>query len=212
MPCVLGNSARIGILWKRAPSSLWDPGQLLWVIPWRSTWAIGVVDSQLAAIRLLPLQILHRIDRALDVDEVGVCKSSGLSSAAIDSDPHIDHVADAAEEVIEVAVRHLERHVADEESLAGRVERLVSAVSAGFHLGGLEGGILNGEAAAFKELLVEGLDGFGSGFGGFEVDVAEPFAQTAAVAHESALGDGAESSEFLYEIVFGDIEEEVANV
>jgi hypothetical protein len=41
------------------------------------------------------------------------------------------------------------------------------------HFGGLEGSVLNGEAASFEKLLVESFDGFSGGLGGFEIDVTE---------------------------------------
>jgi hypothetical protein len=100
-------------------------------------------------------------------------ESSRLTSPTINRNTHIDHVADAAEEVVKIAIRHLEGHVPDEEGLGGGILRARGAFGAGFEFGGLEGGVLHGEAAAFEELLVEGFDGFGGGLGGFEVDVAE---------------------------------------
>jgi hypothetical protein len=98
---------------------------------------------------------------------------SRLSRSAINGNTNIDHIADAAEEVVEIAVSHLEGHVADEKGLGGRILRLAGAVGAGFQLRGLEGGILDGKAAAFEELLMQGFDGFRGRFGGFEVDIAE---------------------------------------
>lgn len=96
-----------------------------------------------------------------------------LSRSAINGNTNINHIADAAEKVVEIAVSHLEGHVADEKGLGRGILRLAGAVGAGFQLRGLEGGVLDGEAAAFEELLVEGCDGFRGRFGGFEVDVAE---------------------------------------
>lgn len=102
-----------------------------------------------------------------------MCEPSRLSRPAINGNANIDHIADAAEEVVEIAVSHLEGHVADEKGLGGGVPRQAKAVRARFQLRGLEGGVLDGEAAAFEELLVEGCDGFRGRVGGFEVDIAE---------------------------------------
>ena len=103
-------------------------------------------------------------------------ETSRLPGSTINSNTHVDHIADTTEEVIKVAVCHLEGHVANEESLGGRVHGFVGAFAATTpfaHLAGLEGGVLHGEAAALEELLVKGLDCFGGCLGGFEVDVAE---------------------------------------
>jgi hypothetical protein len=39
-----------------------------------------------------------------------------------------------------------------------------------------------------------------------------PFAQPAAIAHQSALGDGTETCQLLYEIILRDVEEQIADV
>ena len=199
--------------------------------PRRSARTIRVVNPQPTSICLLPLQLLHRLHCALDIDEVRMRETSWLASPSINRNADIDHIADSAEHVVQIAVRHLEGHVADKKGLGGRFKRLVGAVRAlAFELGRLKSGVLHGETAAFEELLMKGLDGLGRGFGGLEVDVAEarcsvslcmrasehhlclPFAQSTAIAHESAFCDCSEACQLLDQIVLGHVEEEIADV
>lgn len=83
----------------------------------RGAWSIRVIHAQPSAIRLFTLQLLHSVHRALDINEIGMCETSGLSGSSINGDTHVDHIADTAEEVVEITVGHLEGHVADEEGL-----------------------------------------------------------------------------------------------
>ena len=73
---------------------------------------------------------------------------------------------------------------------------------------------------------MESFDGFGGGFGGFEINVPEteqvlvfkmvghwvavldiPFAQATAITHQSAVSDCAEACQLFHEIVLGHIKE-----
>lgn len=77
------------------------------ITPTLST-ALTKVDSQRASINLLASQELLGGNGALDIDEVGVGEAARLASAAIDGDADVHDVADLAEQLVEVAVRHLE--------------------------------------------------------------------------------------------------------
>ena len=79
--------------------------------------AVRIVDSEPPAVNLLLLQRLHRIHSALDISEVSVRKTSGLTSSSVNGNPDINDISDATEKVAEVTICHLERHVADKEGL-----------------------------------------------------------------------------------------------
>lgn len=96
-------------------------------------------------------------------------ESPRLARAPVNRHADIDYIFDLAEEVVEVAVGHVEGHVADEEGAGGGV---VWAVWAGDGAGGALDGVLDAEAAAFEVLEVVFLDGGGGGFGGGVFDVA----------------------------------------
>ena len=127
------------------------------LIPWRAARAIGVVKSQHSPVRLLTLEMLHAFHRTLDVHEICMRESSWLAGTSVDGDADIDHVLNALEEIVQITVGHLEGHVTDEEGLGGRIQRLVRADwvrLAALEVAGLKRGVLDGEAAAFEELLI----------------------------------------------------------
>ena len=57
----------------------------------------GVVDSELAAVDALLLQNLLGLNGALDVDEVGVCETPGLTGTTVDGDSDVKDVLDSPE-------------------------------------------------------------------------------------------------------------------
>lgn len=99
-------------------------------------------------------------------------EASRLAGAAVDGDAHVDDVPDLAEEVVELAVGHVEGHVADEEG-AGGWSGLRRAPGGNAPGGGAGGGVLDVETAAFEFLVVEGGDGGVGGVLGGEVYVGE---------------------------------------
>jgi hypothetical protein len=122
--------------------------------------------------------MLHCLHRALNVDEISMRETSRLPSTSVNGNTDIDNIANALEEIVKVAISHLEGHVTDEERLGGRVQRLrvsvksSSAISTGQGLA-LVRGILHRKATTFEELLVECLDGFRSRLGSLKVYVAK---------------------------------------
>ena len=141
----------------------------------------AVINSQLPPVQLLPLQELHRLDRAVDVDEVGVGETPRLSRAAINRYPDVDDVAHLAEQVAEVLVRHLEGHVADEEGLGGWVDAgLLAAVD-----GRAWAVELHGETATLEDLLVGGFDCLGGVVDALEFDVAETGGEYVSIGSQS---------------------------
>jgi hypothetical protein len=124
-----------------------------------------IIDSERTAVDLLALKELHGLLRTIDIDEIGVSESSWLASAAVNSDTDIDDIADVAEELVEICVGHLEREVADEESL-------------GWHgLGGLAArslcAVVDNETAAAGVGLVLCCNGGGGGWDVFEFNITE---------------------------------------
>ncbi len=99
-----------------------------------------------------------------------------LARPPIDRNPHINDILDTPEQIIQIAIAHVEGHVADEESLCRFVEGAVG-YSAGVVavLVGLAtvDGILDCEAAALEVLEVVKFDGFSCGGDVLECYVAE---------------------------------------
>jgi hypothetical protein len=75
------------------------------------------VDAQLTSVDDLLLQHFPRTSGASNIDEVCVSEASRLTGAPVNSNTDIHDIANVAEEVVQVLVRHLEGHVANEESL-----------------------------------------------------------------------------------------------
>lgn len=93
---------------------------------------------------------LKTLDGALNVDKVGVCETSWLTSSTIDSNTDINDISNITEELVEISIGHLKGKVADEESLGWWVL-----------LGGLASGLVlevDHHSAAFEDGLVLGLD------------------------------------------------------
>lgn len=87
-------------------------------------------------------------------------KASWLAGSSVNGDTDVNDILDLAEEIVEVLIRHLEGHVADEEGFRRRVPGSEARSVAGPFF--LEG-VLDEHAAALEDLLVEGLHGFGGG-------------------------------------------------
>lgn len=106
-------------------------------------------------------------------------ETSRLACPSINGDADIDNVLNTSEERIEVSVSHFEGHVADKEGLGGRVEgffwSVCSRVAAALAIELARGicSILDSKTAAFEELLVQGLDGFGGGGNGFKIYISK---------------------------------------
>lgn len=104
-----------------------------------------------------------------------------LARASVDGDAHVDDVADLAEELVQLAVRHIEGHVADEEGARGLADACGAAaagageavVAAGAGGGGAGAGVLDGEAPAGEGGVVVVADGGRGGVDRGEVHVAE---------------------------------------
>lgn len=145
------------------------------VIPLRPLARAAVVHAQPPAVDLLILKHFFGFGGAGLVDEVSVGEAAGLAGATVDGDAHVEHVPDLAEQVVEVAVAHLERHVADEERLAGRIDGALVAARTLRPVGLLAAAVvLHRQAAAVEDTLVHLHDGGGGLFVGLELDVAEP--------------------------------------
>lgn len=107
-----------------------------------------------------------------------MCKASRLSCTPINSHSHINDILDLSEQIVQVAVGHVERHVADKKSLCRGVEGAVS-IGAGKGTWAWTGrtvagdGILNREASAFEVLEVEEVYRLGRRLLGFELNVSK---------------------------------------
>ena len=125
------------------------------------------IQPQLPPIKLPTLQHIQRLLRALDVRKVRVRKAARLARSPVNGHAHVRDVRNAAEQVVEVLVRHLKRHVADEERSGGRV------LAAGRHLPRPRHGVLHDDATAFVRLHVHRFDGLGGAVWIVELDVAK---------------------------------------
>ena len=98
-----------------------------------------------------------------------------LPGTTVDGDPNVDDIPDALEQVIQVAVSHFERHVANEESLGRWIERFrfkASTTAWGQRLT-LVCSILHSKATTLEELLIESLDCFCGLFSSFKINVTK---------------------------------------
>ena len=141
------------------------------------------IHSQCPAGDHLSPQLLHRSLRRPNVREVRMRKTPWLARSPVNCHPNIDHILDLPEEVVQVAVTHVEGHVANEEGLGRGIHgasALIAAISAAgtASTGATDAakGVLHGEAAAFKVLEVVELNGFGGRFDGVELYVAKAVA------------------------------------
>jgi hypothetical protein len=133
---------------------------------------LAEIDAELAAVDDLLAKNLLRLGGAGNVDEVCVGEASGLAGPAVDGNTDVHDIANVAEEVVQVLVRHLEGHVANEESLRGRVGNVAAAGRGrlGVGLGPVE---LADEVAALEDLHVQVVDGGLGVLDVLEVDVSE---------------------------------------
>ncbi len=100
-------------------------------------------------------------------------KTSGLTRSSINGNSNINDISDATEEVCEIAVCHLKRHVTDEEGLGGRVDGLARGGGLGIEATCIAGGVLNCETAAFEEGHIEALKCSICSFLRREIDISE---------------------------------------
>ena len=84
-------------------------------------------------------------------------EASWLAGPAVDSYANIHNVADITEEIVEVLIRHLKRHVSDEEGPGWRIglEATFRTCRFGIEFGSV---ILDDQVAALKDLHVEIID------------------------------------------------------
>jgi hypothetical protein len=150
------------------------------LVPRRHRAAKAVVDPQSPSVRFLFRQNLQGLLRTRHIREVRMRKASWLTSSSVDGDSHINDIANAPEQVVQILVRHLEGHVADEECLgrwvlspADFAVEACAVVTLSFHLFCGVGGILYDNTAAFVELLVHGFNGRGGAIDVVKIDIAE---------------------------------------
>lgn len=138
-------------------------------------------------------------------------ETPGLASSSVDGDANIHDVADIAEKVIEVLVRHLVGHVADEERLGRRLfaEVPLAIPGAAPLLNTVE---LNDEIPTLEDLQVKVLDSGLRVVYILKVDVTESSTQASVVIDDLDLVNFAEPGENSLELFCGDLIEEVANV
>jgi hypothetical protein len=157
-----------------------------------------------------------------------VSESSRLASPAVNGNAYIHDVADVAEEVVEVLVRHFKRHIADEKGLGRRVlyiAALVRTAGLGVLLRAVE---LHNEVPALEDLHVKVLDGSLGVIGILKLDVTEaegklacalviqmrflPSAQTPVIVDDLDFINLAEAGEDTLELVCRDLVVQVADV
>ena len=131
---------------------------------------LAEVNTEWPAVDDLSVQRLLRHGGTLDVNEVSVGEASGLAGPAVDSDTDINDVANVAEKVVQVLVRHLERHVADEEGLGRGVGGVCLVAVLPALLGLVE---LADQVAALEDLHIEVLNGRLGVLNALVLDVSE---------------------------------------
>lgn len=96
-------------------------------------------------------------------------ETSRLAGSSVNGDTDIEDVANLSEKIVQVFVRHFERHVANEQGLAWsvRLSGLSQVRPFAFPV------ILNGYATALEDFLVARLDSLASIFYVLECDIAK---------------------------------------
>jgi hypothetical protein len=103
-----------------------------------------------------------------------MCEASRLARPPVDGDSDVHNVANAAEEIVQVLVRHLEGHVADEKGLGGLVDSIVAATAAAAaRRVCLLAVVLDNKVAAFEDLHIEVVDSGTGVVDGLELYVTE---------------------------------------
>ena len=102
-------------------------------------------------------------------------EASRLAGPPINRDPDINHVLDLSEQIVQIAIAHIEGHVAYEEGSGRRVLGALLAKGLTGRTGVVSGreGKLDGETAAFEILQIVEVDGALGGFDGFKCDIAK---------------------------------------
>lgn len=139
--------------------------------------ASAVIDSQGASVDDLTGEELLSLDGALSIDEVSVCKTSWLAGVSVNGNSDIKHVANLAEELVQVGIGHLEGKVADEEGLGWLIERAV--LEAGL------GNVVDSKRAALKDTQVLSRNGVSSLLSGLELNICKAVARILALIDET---------------------------
>lgn len=186
------------------------------------------VYTKLPAVDDLVAEDFLGLGSAGGIDEVGVGETSGLAGPAVNGHTDVHDVADVAEEIVEVLVRHLKRHVSNEESLGGRVGHEVSVTTTrpGVLLGAVE---LADNVTALEDLHVEVLYRRRGLVNSLEFDISEtnmrilaravlwlmeslPSAEAPVVVNDINALDLTEAAHDARELLLGDLVVQVADI
>lgn len=137
------------------------------------------VHPQTPAVDILVLKNLLCLSSAGHIDEVGVGETSGLASPPINGDTDVHYVANVTEQIVQVLVGHLKRHVSDEERLGWWVgsEAAVAHVTVtpwGVFLGTVK---LDYKIAALEDLHIQVVDSCLGIIDVLELNITEPASQ-----------------------------------
>lgn len=133
------------------------------------------IDPQFPAIDFFLLEHFHAFYGALDVNKVGVSKTSRLSRSSVNCHSHVNDIFDASEQLVQVAIGHFEGHVPNEQGLARWIGGLglLGPLMALLNAAGGEGSKLAPKAATLEDFLVHRFDCVGGSFSRFKVNIAE---------------------------------------
>ena len=182
----------------------------------------AVVHPQFATIDLLLLKYFEAVHGAVHINEVCMCETSGLASAAVDGDSNVNDISNIAEELVEVGIGHLECEVTDEKGLGGWVWFMVA-------LGDCL--VVYHKATPFEDGLVLCLNGSGRFADGGKFNISKaactvvscdrqeievqgnlPFAQTSSVSSNEGLLDNTVLRKLPLKIGSSDVEEKVSDI
>lgn len=113
---------------------------------------------------------------ALNIKKVGMREALRQTCPAINGDSHVHHVGNTLEELAEVLIRHVERHIAEIQR-SRRIPDPHMSVDVVLRE-------LDRRTPALKDLQVHALDSAGGGLDGIKLDVAESI-NTVSISPES---------------------------
>ena len=104
-------------------------------------------------------------------------ESPRLSRPPVNRHPHINHVFDLSEQIVQITIAHVEGHVPYEQRFGRRIGWSIVRVRLAWRAVAdarvARERVLDRETAAFEVFHVVEFNGAAGGFGGFESDVAE---------------------------------------
>lgn len=189
----------------------------------------AVVNSENSTANFLIIQLVKGFYRTLGVNKVRVGKSSWLAGSAINRDANISNILDVLEEVIQVAVCHVKRQIADEQSARLLIFALLELATKLWLIPPVR--ILDRDTTAVQRLAVHVRNGSLRAFLLDEINITEsekailafllvrdglqreevPFTQASGISDDLDSFNRARLGELPFDILFHGLKENITN-